>query len=147
MTATAIITDRKIFTGTAAHGGGTFTADVAITADRSLNLRAHAFLTAASGGHLIAVGAYETENLVYSNNGAIATPTAISGSNNPQSSTNLRPSRVIAQDSAFQSGGGAASTASWSVSGTNARLTVTNNGTSQDADVTVVVEIYKTGSV
>jgi len=149
MTSLAPITERKIFTGTAAQGGGTFTADIPIPTDRFFYLRAWAFLTAATGSppHLTAVGGYTSEYLKCNNNGTLVAPAAITGSSNSQSSTSLRPVRIIAQDTAFQSGGGAPSTVDWSGSGTNARLTVTNNGASQDADVTVVIEFSVMGSV
>ena len=141
MTSAASTFDRKVFTGTAAHGSGTFVVNIAVPTNTSFYLKAYVSLTALISSHLQAVCGLVADFLVYNNTGTLVTPAAATlGSNNPQNSSNLLAAYVEAADSTFNPGG-SASNAVWDINTTNARLTVTNTASSQDADVTVIVEI------
>lgn len=143
MTAVSPILDRKTFTGTAAHGGGTFTADYAVPTDRGVVIKANVIFSAQTGApaHLTIVTNMVTQYCVRNNNGTLAEPTAMAGSSNPRTAANL----VAADVETDEFAGGAPSSATFSISTTNARLTATNNASSQDADVTVVMEVLLFG--
>lgn len=146
MTSAAPTFDREVFTGTAAHGSGTFVVNIAVPTDTSFYLKASISLTALVSSHLQAVCGLVADFLVYNNAGSLVTPAAATlGSNNPQNSSSLLAAYVEASDTTFNPGG-TASNAVWDTNGTNARLTVTNTAVSQDADVTVIVEVINFNS-
>lgn len=141
--------DAKVFQGTAVHSNGTFVADFTIPTDQVMRLRAWAFLTAASGGHLSAGCAICGEYVVQNENGSCSALGAETGSQNPNDSntTNIT-SRVgdmgvQATDNGVWNG---ISQCNWSVVGTVARLTVTNKSSTTDANVTVFIEAKAVGS-
>lgn len=72
--------------------------------------------------------------------GAAQFATAIATSNNPSTSTNLAPSDVEVCDAEFQSGGGSPTTIAWTVTGTSARLTITNQGNGHANDFVVYLD-------
>jgi len=142
MTALALIHDAKVVAGTAANSGGTFTADVPIPTGRSCRIEARVFMSNATdpstpSGSLYAEGSYANRG------GTVSALTALTGSINPMSSTDTAAARSEGLDAGFVGGG--PSVASFSISTTNARLTLTNNGT-VSADVTIYFDIYSWGS-
>lgn len=145
MTAASVVVDTKILTGTAAASGGTMTADYAIPASRVCRIEARAFL-AKSTDPAVPLASLYAEGIYGNQGGTVSAIGAISGSTNPNNSTNLVGSRSMASNSAFIGGGAGPPTAIFSVSGTNARLTVTNNSDSAvAADVTVIFTVYICG--
>ncbi len=141
----------KVYQGTAAASGGTFTADYAIPANQGARLRAQVFLSAASAGSLNAFASLTAEYVVSNIAGTVAVPGIILASSaDPLNSNTAGEAAAFVQatDSAFDNaGGGLHPTAVWSVSGTNARLTVTNQSvTSIVANVTVVISAILVGS-
>lgn len=142
------VIDRIVSQGTAAHDGGTFTVDVPIPTDKVARLRGWAFLSAASAGHLSVGASICAEWVVENKNGTLSTPTALTGSKNPNNSdtsdvTGLTGDLGIqASDSSFGS-----CAADWSIQTTNARLTITNSSAdATDANVTVIVDVMYVGS-
>lgn len=129
--------DIKKFTGTAAAAGGTFTADYALPTDVGARILARTYLIQGGASHLVKMTALVSEYVVRNNNGALAAPAAIAGSANPDNSGGLVGSRVEVDEFA----GGSNSTAAWTISGTNMRLTVTNQHLTQAADVLVIMEV------
>lgn len=141
-----VIRDTKVFQGTATNGGGTFTATVVTSAapytDRIVRMKATAYLSAASASHLTKVASLVAEYVVANRNNTTTAVTALATSANPDDSTGLLTSRPEVADTEMNT-----STAAWTLSSSNAVLTVTNNGTgSVDANVTVVVDIESVGS-
>ncbi|HTQ45609.1 MAG TPA: hypothetical protein VMI75_22775 [Polyangiaceae bacterium] len=145
-TPTAFVVDQKVCTATGvATLGGTMTCDYATTTDRASRIVANVGLTNLSGGHLN-VGAFITcEYVVENKNGTVSAPTAISSSNNPANNTTTTFVAAHAQASDFATAG-SGPTCAWSISGTNARLTVTNNSNTSTADVTVWLQAFNFGS-
>lgn len=142
MAATAFSKTIQVSKGTAANSGGTFTADVAIPTAKSCRIEARIGMSDATdpgapSAALYAEGAYTNRG------GTVTVITALTGSTNPMSSTAIAAARAEGVEAGFIGGG--PSVAAFSVSGTNARLTLTNNGT-VSADVTVYFEIFTWGS-
>jgi hypothetical protein len=142
----------KVYQGTAAASGGTFTADYAIPTDTGARLVAVVLLSAANAAHMNAFGSLRAEYVVENQNGTLSAPAAVPapGSTNPLNSSTAgeATAHVQATDAAFSnSGGGLYPTAVWTISGTNARLTVTNQSvTSIVANVSVVISAIIAGS-
>lgn len=141
--------DQKVFQGTVTHGGGTFTADFTVPTDQVMRLRAWAFLSAASASHLTAGCAVCGEYVVQNKNGTVTALTAETGSQNPNNSDTTNVTSLVgnmgvqATDNATWNG---ISTCHWSIVATSARLTVTNNSSTTDANVTVLIETKTVGS-
>ena len=133
--------DRK--TGSAAAAGGTATFDFPVPTDRAIRIRVSVSMTAQTGGpaHLTVLSSLVAEYVVRNNNGTLVAPGAMVGSANPMNSGGSLASRVEVDEFA----GAAPSTANWTISGTNVRLTVTNNHLTQAADITVSAEWELTG--
>ena len=144
-TSTAIVADQKVCTGSAASSGGTFTCDYASTTDRATWVFARAGMTALTTGHLNATGMIFCEGVFENKNGTLSLATAQTSSNNPASNTTTTYVATHAQgaDAAFVGAGPPSCV--WSVSGTNARVTITNTG-GTTADVTVWVQAFNFGS-
>lgn len=141
----------KIYQGTAAAGGGTFVVDTPIPTDQGARLTATVFLSAASASHLNAFASLRAEYVVENQNGTLSAPAVVlTGSANPLNSNTAGEAAAFVQttDSAFDNaGGGTHPTAVWTISGTNARMTVTNqSATSIVANVTVVISAIFVGS-
>ena len=136
----------KVYQGTAAGSGGTFTADYAIPTDQAAKLRATAVASHATAAHLDGAASIVAEYVVQNKNGTVTAPGATSGSNNPSNSatTTFVASAAQASDAGVWSGGVPA--LAWSVSGTNARCTFTNTGTASTVNVTIVIEAIIAGS-
>lgn len=134
------------FSGAAALGGGTFVADVAIPVDRVVKLHAKVALSVLTAAHLGDVAYVEADAVIANKNGAMSLPAPIAGSANPTNSAGLLAQTSEVTDAGLLSLGGAPPTAAWSISGTNARLTVTNPSIAENADVTVLVEATYFGS-
>lgn len=144
-TSTAIVVDQKVCTGSAAASGGSMTCDYASTTDRGSWVIARASMTALTTGHLSATGLLFCEAVFENKNGTLSLATALASSANPQgnTSTTFVAAHAQAADSAFVGAG--PPTCAWSVSGTNARVTITNTG-GTTADVTVWIQAFNFGS-
>ena len=114
--------------GNIAAAGGTFTHDVSIPIDTMMHVTARVRLVGRTGGHATDAAGLAVQAGYLNNNGAISNPGAIAGSNNPANSANLVASNAEYATAGFLGPGPAPPTAAWSISGTNARLTVTNSG-------------------
>jgi hypothetical protein len=121
-----------------AASGGTATFDYAIPTDTICYLRAEVLFCYATAGHL-ALGAHmRTEYVVENRNGALVAGTAYSNSTNPDTSTNTAATiGVTAATDEFS----AIPTATYSISGANGRLTVTNNDASKIVDAIVFLTV------
>ena len=142
MAAVAFKKTFQVAKGSAANSGGTFTVDVPVPTDRSVRVEARIGLSnstdpAKPDGSLYAEGSFANRG------GTVTAGTALTGSTNPMSAAQIAAARAESLEAGFIGGG--PSTAVWSVSTTNARLTVTNNGT-VSADVIVYVDIFTWGS-
>lgn len=145
----AITIDRQIFQGTAGSGGGTFVVTIPTNAapytDQLIRLMARIYTTEASGGHLLNSYAGLSEYVLENKNNTTTAVTAISTSSNPVNSNTagfILTSRAEVADTAVNT-----STAVWTVSSSQATLTVTNNGTGSVAvNVSVIVDIEMVGS-
>lgn len=154
-TSTAIVVDQKICTGSAAGAGGTMTCDYPTTTDRAVWIEAKVGLSAISAGHLANAGLITCEYVVENKNGTVSAPPAIANTAgatigvNPANNTSSTFVQAHAQagDTAFGGTGGGTTplTCAFTISGTNARLTVTNPGSST-ADVTVWIRAFNFGS-
>jgi hypothetical protein len=141
--------DLKVFTGQANASGGTATFDFPVPTDRLCYLRAVVGGHRADAGHHLLSGAGVcAEYWIENKNGTLAATTAITGSNNPANSANRLTANAEASDADYNNaGGGTFFTAAWSISTTNARLTVTNNSTNASvADISVWLDIWIFGS-
>lgn len=158
-TSQPILLDKKVCTGTAASGGGTFTCDYAVPTDKAIHIVADVGMTALDAGHLYGAAGFSCDYVVENNNGMLNVPTAATTNSqlgaNPVpamptgTATTLRShftERAEGVDGLFyNSGSGTSSTCTWSISSTNARVTVTDTGT-VGADVTVYVTAFVFGS-
>lgn len=154
-TSTSIVVDQKICTGSATGAGGTMTCDYPITTDRATWLEAKVGLSNLSAGHLANAGLIDCEYIVENKNGTVSAPPAIANTAgatigvNPANNTSTTFVQAHAQagDTAFGGTGGGTTplTCAFTISGTNARLTVTNPGSST-ADVTVWIRAFNFGS-
>lgn len=143
--------DMKLCTANAvAASGGTMTCDYATTTDRAYRLTALVGMSNFSASHLNATASIFCEYVVENKNGTLSAPAAITSSLNPaaENSTTYIAAHVQASDAAFNNaGGGTFPSCRWTISGTNARVTVTNQSvTSVTADVTVLIQAFVFGS-
>jgi hypothetical protein len=149
-TATAILVDQKVCTGAAAAAGGTMTCDYATTTDRATRLIANVGLSNFSAAHLANAGFITCEYVVENKNGTVTAPAVFGSTVNPanENTATFVAAHAQATDSAFSNpGGGTFPQCRWTISGTNARVTVTNNSiTSVTADVTVWIQAFNFGS-
>lgn len=147
-TSTAIVVDQKVCTGSAAAAGGTMTCDYATTTDRASWLVARVGFSNVSAAHLANAAYVTCEYVVENKNGTLSAVPTFSTSINPANSSNLLASRAMAGDSAYENvAGGQWTSCAWSISGTSARVTVTNNSISATAaDVTVWIQAFNFGS-
>ncbi len=145
----------KVYQGTAAASGGICTFDYPIPTDQGARLEARVLMSAASGGHMNAFGSLWAEYVVENQNGTLSTPAAAQCSFNPINSNTVVATslgggaKVQAMDGAFKADPavGPFSSATWSINGTNARLTVTNqSNTSVTANLTVIINAFIAGS-
>lgn len=150
MAQSAFTFKRKLYIGAAAAGGGTFIADFPIPIDKGARLEAFVFLSQATSSHLNNFASLRAEYVVENKNGTLSAPAVVTGSTNPLNSNTAgeQAAHVEASDAGFNNpGGGTFPTAVWTISATNARLTVTNNSsTSIAANVTVEIVARIVGS-
>jgi len=127
--------------GTAAHGGGTFVVDVPVPLNTSVRLRARVLMTTLTSDATRSQGSagLVARCGVDNKNGIASFGTAITSSTNPMNSSNLAALENQWADAPFVNGA-TMPTAVWTVTGDKARLTITNPGTTFDADVTVSIE-------
>lgn len=148
--------DRVVSQGTAAPGGGTLTVDYAIPTDQCARLVAVAILTHANASHLTAAASLRAEYVVENQNGTLSAPSATT---NPVTSVNPLDSTVTGEAAAHVQAtdlgftntvsSNLAPAINWSISGTNARLTITNNSngaSSIAANVSVIIDAILVGS-
>lgn len=143
MAQSTVTIDRSIYQGTAAASGGTFNADYAVPTDKTAYLRATCIVSSASAGHQANTAVLVAEYVAQNKNGTVTAPAAITSSNNPSNSNTATFVASAAQVSDYAGG---APTLTWSVSGTNARATYTNNGIGSVVNVTIYVEVMIVGS-
>jgi hypothetical protein len=147
MAITAYGQDKQAFKLTGiTSGGGTATASVPIPTDTICVLQAKVVMVHSTGGHLDHGAGLWAEYVVYNANGTLTAPGAITSGNNPANNTTTTFVAAHAQGSDINSIGGANPTAAWTISGTNAVLTVTNNYTAA-VDAVVYVDIYPAKNV
>lgn len=146
MAQSTVTIDTQVYQGTAAGSGGTFTADYAIPTDKCAKMRATVIASHAAASHLDGAGSCTAEYVLQNKNGTVTAPTAATGSANPCNSTTTTfvASTAQAFDAGIWSGG--TPNASWSISGTNGRLTFTNTGSASTVNVTVVIQAIIVGS-
>lgn len=139
------VVDQKLCTGSATSGGGTLTCDYATTTDRAHRVLALVGMSNLSASHLQNGGFITCEAVFENKNGTLSLTTAQASSNNPSnnSTTTFVAAHAQGLDAAFVGAG--PSTCVWSVSTTNARVTVSNLGATT-ADVTILVQVFTWGS-
>lgn len=142
----AIIDGGKVYQGTAAGTGGTFTADYAVPTDKAAKFRATAIASHAAASHLDGAASLVAEYVLQNKNGTVTAPGATSGSNNPANSTTTTFVAAAAQASDASVWSGGVPTLTWSINGTNGRVTFTNTGTASTVNVTIVIEAIIVGS-
>lgn len=117
--------------------GASITIDVPIPTNTTCRLTADVLLVGHAGGALDLCAGLPAEAVYKNASGVVSLVTAGAGSKNPQNSNDLLAARAIASE--LNAGGGAISFIAFTVSGTNARLTVTNESATEDADYDVVI--------
>jgi len=142
MTIAKNIIEPSVTTFNAVADTASVTLDVAVATKQTIYLRAEVIgeykTSPANVNHSFRRVAECVVNL--DGGGSAAFATAIASSNNPSTSTNLAASDVQVCDAEFQSGGGSPSTIAWSVTGANARLTITNQGNGHANDFVVFLD-------
>lgn len=141
--------DTQVFQGTATASGGTYVVtlltDAAPYTDQVIRLTARVYITYPVTAHLDSAAALIAEYVVENKNNTTTAAVPITTSANPVNSDTLGfflTSRPETADTVVNT-----STAQWAMSGSQAALTVTNNGSGSVAvDVTVVLEIERVGS-
>lgn len=127
---------------TTASGIATF--DIPTTTDQVQRIKVYCIASSATASHLSAGGAWVAEYVVENKNGTVTAISAVGSSNNPSSFANLAASNAEAGDTAFVN-----TTGVWSVSGTNARLTVSlisSVGGASQGNITCWFTIWRVGS-
>jgi hypothetical protein len=132
-TAAPAVYDQKVMTGSCAGSAGTATFDFAVPTNRAVRLRAQTELSATSP---FVAGSIYSECVVKNAAGTLSFPVDAHLSLNPIGS--LGSTWDVQCADATLTFGSPPSSCIWSISGTNARLTVTNQG-SVTADVTVFI--------
>lgn len=143
MAITAAIIDQTItnLTGIAASGG-TATVDTAIATDTLVRLVAYVMLLQASASHLSKDAQLYCEYCVQNKNGTVTACTAIATSANPDNSGGVALTTKPETNELS-----AVCTANWTISSTNARLTITNNDTGAAVDACVFMTTYAAKNV
>lgn len=129
------------------HNSSSQTFDFAVPTDRCMHLKARIGLSVLTTGHLSAAGFLQAEGAYENNNGTLNFIAAQTTSSNPMDRTDAayKAAQLFASDSAFNSMISGEATAVWTISGTNARLTVTTPGGA--GDYTVLVDTMAWGSL
>lgn len=139
MTIAKRIIDPSVTTFDAVADTASVTLDVAVATKQTIMLHAEVLgvykTSPANVNHSFRRVAECVVNLTGAGAAAFAAP--IASSNNPSTSANLAASDVQVCDAEFQSGGGSPSTIAWTVTGANARLTITNQGNGHANDFVV----------
>ena len=145
-TPTSSVFDQKMCTATGvATLGGTTVCDYPVTTDRAYRLVANVGLANLTASHLNAAAFITCEYIIENKNGVLSAPGALTGSNNPSNNTTTTFVAAHAQASDFPTAG-SGPTCAWTISATNARVTITNNSNSLTADVTTVIQATQFGS-
>lgn len=154
-TVSAAVLDRTIFNNggsTVTTSGGTYAPTIAVPTDKAMRLRATAIFSSSNAGHLQFAGSLTAEYVVQNANGTLTAIPAAGNSQNPTNSntvtvsgatTNVTGEWVQAGNDANFNG---ISTLVWTVSGTNAIVTFTNNSTIAAVFITIIVETFTVGS-
>jgi hypothetical protein len=134
--------------GSTVGPASTYAPTVAIATDKVERLRATAFYSSSSGGHLQYAGSLTAEYVVQNSNGTLTAVLAATSSFNPTNSNTTILSGIVGEpvqaDNHTNFNGG--STLVWSVSGTNAVCTFTNGASAISVYVTIIVETFAVGS-
>lgn len=151
----AAVIDRTLFNNgglTVTTSGGTYAPTVAVPTDKAMRLRATAIFSSSNAGHLQFAGSLVAEYAVQNANGTLTAIPAAGNSQVPTNSntvtvsgatTNMTGEYVEADNHANFNG---ISTLVWTVSGTNAVCTFTNNSTTAAVFITIYVETFTVGS-
>lgn len=139
------VQDIKQCTGTVAGTNGTLTCDFPVPTDRVAYLDAICAISDLNSSHLHGAALLRAEYVLENKNGTLAAATAFTSSNNPTAAgtTVYVAAHAQAADSDFVGGG--PSNCAWSISTTNARLTVTNAGATS-GDATLLIKALVFGS-
>lgn len=119
-------------------GGATYILDVPVPVGVGYRLAADVSMTALdpTTGGILGAASLRAEAVVAQIAGGLGFTPAIAGSANPKNSANLVAVTPEVADAAFGT-----PTAVWTISGTNARLTVTNPAGSPDANLKVFLAV------
>lgn len=121
--------------------GNSLNFDVAIPTDRAVRVTAEIFGSLIVTSHIASTVRLVSEAVFVNTNGTVTLPTALTASGNPKTASNLGASRAEVSDS------GAEPTATWTVNGTNGRLTIANAGAGSALDLEVVIDSVIWGTV
>jgi hypothetical protein len=129
------ILDKQVLGPLTTGAGGVATFNiVCATPDRVYRIMVNVYAVLASAGHLLTCGSWVAEFVVSNKAGVLAAVAVVPSSTNPMNFVNFVPSRVEAADPNFS-----LTTGAFTVSGTNAVLTVTvlNAGGADQSGVSV----------
>ncbi len=138
--------DFQEYTFSGIASGSSATLDVPVPTDEALYLDATVIMVNASSSHLGGSAGLRATYFVANKNGTVAAPAVLTGGVNPANSNTTGLLGAEAEGSDINSGGGTNPTAIWTVSGTNARLTVTNQYSSS-VDIVVWVSLRSAKNV
>lgn len=128
--------------------GGTAVMNIATHTDKGMRLRAVCMFSAASASHLANFGSLTAEYVVQNKNGTLTATAAATSSFNPINSNTTVATGYIGKD--VQADDHAAlngiCTLTWSVSGTNAVCTFTNNSSTTALNVIISIDTWESGS-
>lgn len=127
---------------TTASGVATF--DIPTTTDQVHRIEVYCIASSATASHLTAGGSWVGQYVVENKNGVLSAPIVVGSSINPANFSNLQTSNAEAADSTFNS-----TTGAWSISGTNARLTVSlinGTGGQSQGNITCWFTVWRVGS-
>jgi hypothetical protein len=121
---------------------GIIAVSVPVPLDSAGRLMADVILVGTSGGHVNEAATLYAE-LGYKNaNGVASAVTNTVASSNPQNSNSTGNNAARAMSSELNAGGGAPSTAIWTVAGSTATLTITNSSTTESAYYDVSISVH-----
>ncbi len=149
MAQSAVTIDRSIQQFSAVSiSGGTAVMNIATHSDKGMRLRAICMFSAASASHMSNFGSLTAEYVVQNKNGTLTATAAATSSFNPINSSTTVATGYIGKD--VQADDHAAlngiCTLTWSVSGTNAVCTFTNNSSTTALNVSIVIDTWESGS-
>lgn len=146
--------DRTIFNNsgsTVTTSGGTYAPVVPIPIDKAMRLRATAIFSSSNAGHLQFAGSLTAEYVVQNANGVLTAVPVSGNSQNPTNSNTVTVSGATTVTGEWVQADNHAnfngiSTLVWTVGGTNAIVTFTNNSTTVAVFITIIVDTFAVGS-